>query len=244
MTTPHGNGRVETWPKPFIVTFVAETGSTNADLLTAGGELADGTVLVSDRQTAGRGRLDRSWESPPDERGHGLDATGPNLLMSMLFRVDPPMAHDLVRRVAIAAARACERVAGITPTLKWPNDLLIGDEKLAGILAQAGGNFVVVGIGLNVAWAPLGAARLPIGDRDQVLRALLEEFASLPSDISDEYRERLGTLGRDVRVELLNETFVGRAVEVMPDGSLVVEVGADRRIVTAGDVIHLRSADG
>ena len=243
MTTPHGNGRAETWPKPFTVTFVAETGSTNADLLAAGSELPDGTVLVADRQTAGRGRLDRSWESPPDERVGGEQAEGLNLLMSMLFRVDPPMAHDLVRRVAIAAARACERVAGVTPTLKWPNDLLLGDEKLAGILAQAGGDFVVVGIGLNVAWAPVGAARLPISDRDRVLRALLEEFVSLPSDISGEYRERLGTLGRDVRVELVNETFVGRAADVLPDGSLVVEVGAGRRIVTAGDVIHLRLAD-
>jgi BirA family transcriptional regulator, biotin operon repressor / biotin---[acetyl-CoA-carboxylase] ligase len=244
VTTPYGNGRAETWPKPFTVTFVAETGSTNADLLAAGGDLPDGTVLVADRQTAGRGRLDRSWESPPDERVDGGQAEGLNLLMSMLFRVEPAMAHDLVRRVAIAAARACERVAGVSPTMKWPNDLLLGDEKLAGILAQAGQNFVVVGIGLNVAWAPDGAARLPVGSRDQVLQALLEEFASLPSDISSEYRERLGTLGRDVRVELVNETFLGRAIDVTPDGGLIVRVGDKQRIVTAGDVIHLRLADG
>ncbi len=244
MTTPHGNGRAEIWPKPFTVTFVAETGSTNADLLAAGAELADGTVLVADRQTAGRGRLDRSWESPPDRRGGGDEPPGLNLLMSMLFRVAPAEAHDLVRRVAIAAARACERVADVRPTLKWPNDLLLGNEKLAGILAQAAGEFVVVGVGLNVAWAPVGAARLPIGDRDQVLRALLEEFVSLPSEIDDEYRERLGTLGCQVRVELVNETFIGRAIDVTADGGLIVAVGGDRRIVTAGDVIHLRLADG
>ncbi len=244
MTTPHGNGRVETWPKRFTVTFVAETGSTNADLLVAGAELADGTVLVADRQTAGRGRLDRSWESPPDQAGVGTEPTGLNLLMSTLFRVAPPMAHDLVRRVAIAAARACERVADVSPSLKWPNDLLLGDKKLAGILAQAGGDFVVVGIGLNVAWAPAGAACLPVGSRDQVLRALLEEFARLPSDISREYRERLGTLGRNVRVELVSGTFVGRAIDVTADGGLIVEVGTEQRIVTAGDVIHLRLTAG
>ena len=107
---------------------VAETGSTNADLLAAAaGGAPHGTVLVTDHQTAGKGRLGRVWDAPP----------GANLLVSVLFRhgFDPTRPHELTQRVAVAAARAAERVAGVVPDLKWPNDLLIDGAKLAGILA-------------------------------------------------------------------------------------------------------------
>ncbi len=245
MTTPHGNGRAEAWSSecvvgPFRVMRVVETGSTNADLMGAAGnaDVRHGTVLVADRQTAGRGRLDRSWESPPTGDG---DPAGLNLLMSILFRLAPTSAHEQIQRVALAAVRACERVAGVSPVLKWPNDLLLDGAKLAGILAQAGHDFVVVGIGLNIAWAPDGATRLPAGDRDQVVRALLEEFVGLPLGIADEYRHRLDTLGRRVRVELVDETFEGEAVDITTNGGLVVAVGGVQRIVMAGDVIHLRA---
>ncbi|HAP74918.1 MAG TPA: biotin--[acetyl-CoA-carboxylase] ligase, partial [Acidimicrobiaceae bacterium] len=78
-------------------------------------------------QTAGRGRLDRRWDAPP----------GSNLLVSMLFRSMPTVPAELTWRVGLAACAAAEGVAGVSPTLKWPNDLLLGDAKLAGILAQA-----------------------------------------------------------------------------------------------------------
>jgi BirA family biotin operon repressor/biotin-[acetyl-CoA-carboxylase] ligase len=231
------------------VRHVSETGSTNADLMDLARSGAPAhSVLAADHQTAGRGRLDRTWEAPP----------GANLLVSLLFRDHLDAPHRHTQRVALAAARACEQVAGVRPLLKWPNDLLVGDQKLAGILAQAGGvgggpsagpalGFVVVGIGLNVGWAPPGAARLGRGSPPDVLARMLAELDDLDApgrSVPIEYRERLDTIGRRVRVELPGEIFVGRALDVEPDGALVVEHDGSRRRVEAGDVVHLRVTNG
>ena len=119
----------------WTVEHVAETGSTNADLLATAAERPDRSVLVADHQTAGRGRLDRRWDAPP----------GANLLVSILFHDVPAHPSELTRRVALAAVDACAEVAGVDVALKWPNDLLVGDRKLAGILAErnAAGSVVV-----------------------------------------------------------------------------------------------------
>jgi BirA family biotin operon repressor/biotin-[acetyl-CoA-carboxylase] ligase len=223
------------------IEWVDETGSTNVDLLDAGAAGApDRTVLAARHQTAGRGRLDRRWEAPP----------GANLLVSLLFRDVPEHPYELTRRVALAAAIAAERTVGVSPVLKWPNDLLLQDgAKLAGVLAQAGAGFVVVGIGVNVGWAPPGGAHLGDGRSDPVtpaelLDALLAAYDELPLDVGPLYRSRLATLGQLVRVELPGERFItGRAVDVEPDGRLVVldDCAITHRIDT-GDVVHLRPA--
>ena len=224
---------------------VAETGSTNADLLAdAAAGAPHGTVLVTDHQTAGKGRLGRVWDAPP----------GSNLLVSVLFRTgfDPAHPHELTQRVAVAAAATAERLAGVTPTLKWPNDLLLDGLKLAGILAQAGGaagrvDHVVVGMGLNLGWAPEGAARLAGVARDAFLDAWLAALADgiAAGAIGPEYRRRLGTLGQRVRVELPTGDIEGVAVDVAEDGALVVTLDqGERRVVSVGDVHHLRPADG
>lgn len=231
MTTPGA-----TWH----ITVVDETGSTNADLLAAAAAGApDRSVLRARHQTAGRGRLDRQWIAPP----------GANLLVSLLFRDVPPHPHQLTQRIALAAARACTEIADLTPALKWPNDLLLDGRKLAGVLAQSAGGgpdqppaFVVVGIGINVGWAPHDAARLGDGiDPGDVLEAMLRAYDGLPHDITDDYRAALATLGQYVRVELPGSTVVGRALDVLPDGRLVVldECGISHRFDT-GDVVHLR----
>jgi BirA family biotin operon repressor/biotin-[acetyl-CoA-carboxylase] ligase len=231
MTTPGA-----TWH----VTVVDETGSTNADLLDAAAAGAlDRTVLRARHQTHGKGRLDREWSAPPDT----------NLLVSLLFRDVPANPHELTQRVALAAVAACGEIAGVTPTLKWPNDLLLEGRKLAGILAQAGaasrGNtpdYVVVGLGLNVGWAPEGAARLGESfDPADLLDALLAGYDLLPEDITESYRASLDTIGSSVRVELAASTIVGHALDVLPDGRLVVldECGITHRFDT-GDVVHLR----
>ena len=228
------------WPPGWHVRWVAETGSTNADLLTAGADGApDRTVLAADHQTAGRGRLDRRWEAPP----------GANLLVSILLRdvVDHP--HVATQRVALAAMLACRRLGGAEATLKWPNDLLLDGAKLGGILAQAATGadrlFVVVGLGLNVGWAPPDAARLgPPTNPRGLLRAMLAAFDELPPDITALYRSNLSTIGQLVRVELPGERFVtGRALDVEADGRLVVldDCAVTHRIDT-GDVVHLRPA--
>jgi BirA family transcriptional regulator, biotin operon repressor / biotin---[acetyl-CoA-carboxylase] ligase len=233
----------------YRISRLAETASTNTVALAAGAEgEPEGYVVVADHQTAGRGRLGRTWVAAP----------GSALLVSILLRPDPASAHLAVSAVACAAAAACERVADVSPDLKWPNDLLAADRKLAGVLAETAGNVacVVVGLGLNVHVPPdrpaslaelavdldeLAGRRVP---RAQVLDALLTELALRYDHLDrvlDEYRRRCATIGRGVRVVQAGGELVGRATAVADDGSLVViTVGGDRVTVAAGDVIHLR----
>lgn len=235
--TPLDEGSVN-WPPNWRVEEVATTGSTNADLLElAASGAPDRTVLRADHQTAGRGRLDRTWEAPPRS----------NLLVSLLLRHVPTPPVELSWRVALAACAASERVAGVAPTLKWPNDLLLDGRKLAGVLAQAGGagasRHVVVGVGLNVGWAPEGAASLGAGiDPRRVLAELLRAYDELPGLVMPLYRSRLATLGSAVRVELPGGSSVeGRAVDLAADGRLVVLDGCGiTHRFDSGDVIHLR----
>jgi BirA family biotin operon repressor/biotin-[acetyl-CoA-carboxylase] ligase len=227
------------------VSVVEETGSTNVDLLAEAERGApDRTVLAARHQTAGRGRLDRTWEAPP----------GANLLVSLLVRDVPEHVHELTQRVALAGRDAAWTVAGVRPELKWPNDLLLGGRKLAGVLAQAGGRrdtdarpgHAVIGIGINVQWAPPGAALLGDAiDPLDLLRELLAAYDRLPTDISRAYPAALATIGQRVRVERPDGVVEGRAVDVERDGRLVVldDCAMTHRIDT-GDVVHLRPAAG
>jgi BirA family transcriptional regulator, biotin operon repressor / biotin---[acetyl-CoA-carboxylase] ligase len=154
----------------------------------------EGTVAVAEHQSAGRGRLDRRWEAPP----------GASLLVSVLFRpeFDAAELHLCTAVLALAASEACRRVAGVDPVLKWPNDVLVGEEKLAGVLAEAefgggpggeggaggeGGEVaVVVGLGLNIDWpGPAGVGGTCLRDlgadgvdRAVLLDALLEALSA------------------------------------------------------------------
>ena len=235
----------------------ASIDSTNSALLEEARRGApEGVVFVADHQTAGRGRLDRRWQAPP----------GSSLLVSVLLRpdVEPALAHRVTAVVALAAGDACAAVAGFSPRLKWPNDLVVDDRKLGGILAEAvveGGavRAVVVGMGLNVNWPePLPddlattatACNLIAGrdiDRDALLDAFLDclevRYGALASDdaAADE-RARSATLGREVRVELPGDRVViGRAVDLARDGALLVETRPGEVVrVAVGDVVHLR----
>jgi BirA family biotin operon repressor/biotin-[acetyl-CoA-carboxylase] ligase len=214
---------------------------------------AAGLVAVADHQTAGRGRLDRRWESPP----------GANLLASVLLRpdLDGRDLHLCAGAVALAGADACREVAGVEPVLKWPNDLLFEGAKLAGVLAEAefaGSQLtaVVVGIGINVAWpGPPEAGGTCLDDHappvdrlvlfDHLLAALEPRCALLEASagrraVADEVRRRCGTLGQQVRVTLAGEEITGRASAIDDAGRLVVETAAGPRPVSAGDVVHLR----
>ena len=232
------------------VTRVAETGSTNTDLLKSGADGApDRTVLRADFQSAGRGRLDRVWEAPP----------GANLLVSMLLREVPRHVHQLTQAVALSAVQVARDTCGVEVTMKWPNDLLIGDVKVAGILAQAGRldgtgvpEFVVVGLGLNIGWAPPGATCLadnrwshPLSP-DEFLHEMLPvvdaHLAMGSDDLHAAYLAGLSTIGQRVRAEMHGDVHViGRAVAVEPDGRLTIidDCAVTHRIDTA-DVVHLR----
>jgi BirA family transcriptional regulator, biotin operon repressor / biotin---[acetyl-CoA-carboxylase] ligase len=240
------------------VEVVRQTGSTNADLLRRGGP--EGQVLVAEEQTAGRGRMGRSWVSQP----------GAALTFSFLLRpaaVPPGRRGWLPLLTGVAAVAAVRGVCGLDATLKWPNDVLIGGRKLAGILAEQSGDFVVIGIGLNVATTPdalpsgaggLRGTSLAIEGADvsrevllaEILRQLERWYLAFRDDPDPErsgilaaYRPLCGTLGRQVRVELPGgKVLVGRAEDVDLDGRLLVrEPGAPLSApVSAGDVVHVR----
>lgn len=221
---------------------VTETGSTNTDLLRSAeaGEIRHGTVLRTEHQTAGRGRLDRRWDAPP----------GTNLLASMYLNAAPSSAVDIVHRVGLAIVEAVTELESVDSTvgLKWPNDVLLHGTKLAGVLAQRSTSApgVVVGFGVNVGWAPPGASRVHDLDASVTPAGLLERvilaFDALPDDISTSYRARLQTIGRRVRVELPGSVNVfGQATDVDVDGRLIVRLDNGQiRVFDVGDVVHLR----
>src|ERR1700722_1632633 len=158
---------------------------------------AHGLVAVAGYETAGRGRLGRSWEAPP----------GANLLASVLLypnewpsdqpNDEPATAHACTIAVALAAADSCRELAGVDPGLKWPNDLVVDDLKLAGVLAEAvsgtpNGLAVVVGIGLNVGWPDPTSAS---GDSPQAATSLAV-LSDIPVDLDVLLTSLLGNLDR------------------------------------------------
>ncbi|MFH9663049.1 biotin--[acetyl-CoA-carboxylase] ligase [Streptomyces sp. NPDC017248] len=245
---------------------VRRTGSTNSDLAAraAAGEAGEGVVLVAEEQTAGRGRLDRSWTAPPRS----------GLFFSVLLEPgEVPVARwgwlPLLTGVAVATGLA--RAAGVDTALKWPNDLLVtvgGQERKAGgILAErAGADGVVVGVGINVT---LRADELPVPqagslalagavstDRDPLLRAVLRSLEdwygrwraaggdASASGLLEAYTAGCATLGREVRAELPGDrALVGEAVALDGDGRLVIATKEGvQEPVGAGDIVHLRPA--
>ena len=173
--------------------------------------------------------------------------------MSVLLRPDLAVdrLHLATAAVALSAADGCDSVAGFRPGLKWPNDLVVDDRKLAGVLAQGELPAVVVGIGINVNWdgeVPNGgvAANQVAGravDLEALLTAVLESLGRRYGDWEDvarDFRRSSVTVGREVRVDLADESFTGTAADITDDGHLLVDVGMCLRTVTAGDVVHLR----
>jgi BirA family transcriptional regulator, biotin operon repressor / biotin---[acetyl-CoA-carboxylase] ligase len=228
---------------------VPETGSTNDDVAAlARAGAPEGTVLVAEAQSTGRGRLDRSWTSPPRS----------GLTFSVLLRPAGPVADRtwLPLLTGLALQRAVARLAAVDTRLKWPNDLLLGDDlaKAAGILAQTEGGAVVVGIGLNVTTRrhelPPGATSLALEaaectDRDPLLRAILrslgEVYGGWRGGRVPGYDAACDTIGREVRVRLPGgSTLTGAATGLDDAGRLIVRTGEGDRPVSAGDVARVR----
>jgi BirA family biotin operon repressor/biotin-[acetyl-CoA-carboxylase] ligase len=241
---------------------VESTGSTNADLLARAQQSEpEGTVLAAEEQRAGRGRMGRAWTSPPRAA----------LTFSLLLKPAVPPARRgwLPLLTGVAVAEAVTKATGVETGLKWPNDLLAADAKLAGILAEAAGDAVVVGIGLNVSTEPaefpsprpgalpatsLRAAGAAAPDREDILLAILEGFERWyrawqqaggdpdRSGLRPEYTRLCATIGRAVRAELPGgQALSGSAVGVDSDGRLLVLLSSGSEVaVAAGDVVHLR----
>lgn len=237
------------------VLHVPTTGSTNADLALAARQGAPhGTVLVADHQSGGRGRLDRQWTAP----------AGTSLAISVLLR--PPATIGVARWLwlplvaGLAVADAVSTATGLTPQLKWPNDVLLDGGKLCGILSERvvadGGAAVVIGMGVNTTLASdqlpvptatsLALAGAQVSDEDLVI-ALLEAVQrwyqrwETGVDLSGVLTQRCSTIGRSVRVELGEAGAVcGTATGIDADGRLLVQTADGVRAFAAGDVVHLR----
>lgn len=231
---------------------VEATGSTNADVaaLARAGE-ASGLVEVTPHQQAGRGRFERVWLTPPNTC----------VAQSVLVRPRRPLAEWgwLSLLVGVAVSDGIRAATGLDASVKWPNDVLIGERKVCGILSEAvptpDGLAAVLGYGLNIALAP---EQLPVptatsvriegsdAPAHAVVAAVLAALGALfgrwdaGEDIAEDYRARCSTLGQRVRVMLPDGIVEGRAVDVDAAGSLIVETSAGRRAFSAGDVVHLR----
>ncbi|WP_364517895.1 biotin--[acetyl-CoA-carboxylase] ligase [Nocardioides sp. LML1-1-1.1] len=222
---------------------------------------AEGLVVAADHQAAGRGRLDRTWETPP----------GTAVTFSLVLRPTVPAASWpwLPLLVGHNVAKALTAL-GHDARVKWPNDVLLdGDKKVAGILVERvdtpEGPAAIIGVGINVT---MTAEELPVEtatslaisapgapDRTQVLLevvAAIREGYDLwqaggdlgTARLATSYRSHCATLGREVRVELPGGgALTGRAVDVDPDGRLVVETADGTERVGAGDVVHVRATD-
>jgi len=240
---------------------VASTGSTNADLRALADD-EDGwphlSAILTEDQVAGRGRLDRVWTAP----------AGSALALSVLLRVPRvpvaergwiPLAAGLAMADAIAA-QLPERSVGV----KWPNDVLVGDRKICGILAEAtGSDVVIVGSGVNTA---MTAAQLPVetatsfavegaqADLDLLvagylarldgwIEGLAEHGSAVASGLRDAVAARCLTLGRTVRVMLPGGAdLIGEASGLGADGCLIVGAEGTEHRIAAGDIVHLRLA--
>ncbi len=231
-----------------LIRIIAETASTNDDMkaLAADG-VAEGVWLRAERQTAGRGRMGRNWEG---EAG--------NLFTSTLVRITPldPLAPTLALVVAVAVHRALTDFVGEGRlSIKWPNDIVVGDAKLCGVLMERAGDAVVLGIGVNVATAPELPGRrttclhdLGWGgcDAASVLDAIAACFAEellrwRTYGLEPVVRAWLGRAhapGTSLRVQLPDGEVVTGAFDTLaPDGALILRLAdGNRRVIHAGDV--------
>lgn len=232
-----------------------EIDSTSAFLLREAAFLADGTVAVAEHQSAGRGRLGRSWIEP----------RGSSILLSLLLK-EPSASPLITGATMLACVAACEAIDAsvddVRPRVRWPNDLVVGERKLGGVLAEstplpgdAETRALVIGIGLNCLQqaghfdeALAGRAtslelvsRHPI-DRTPVLSALLRTLDArlAPARVDGEclfaaWRQRSADIGRTLSVVAAGEALCGRVIDIGPEGDLLLELptGQQRRLPAA-----------
>jgi len=248
------------------VEVVEEASSTNALVIErARAGAPEGLVVVAEHQTAGRGRLDRTWETPARS----------GLTFSALLRPTAPIqAWPWLPLLAGYAVGKALRAAGFDASVKWPNDVLLEGRKVAGILVERvdtdGGPAAILGIGLNVT---MTAEELPVPEATSLLiaspGALLDRTALLVSllaslwesystwqeggdlagmRLAESYAAACATIGQRVRVAMPSGGVLeGLATGIDPSGRLLVERpsngGVERTAVSAGDVVHVRAAD-
>ncbi len=230
----------------------AEVSSTNVVALSLARDCQNGTVILAETQTEGRGRLSRLWASPPG-----------GIWMSLILKPEMPLnrVYQINMAVSVALSRAISSSLSLDAGIKWPNDILIRGQKTCGILMEVSAqvdrlDYAVVGLGLNANNDPSGfpaewrstslAAELGYDiDRCELICRILEEievaYEKMGSkEIYEEWRSRSLTLNRQMRITSATCDLVGQAVDLAEDGSLILRVGDELMRVLAGDCIHLR----
>ena len=232
---------------------VDSTNSTAYQLALDGAK--EGEVVIGESQEKGRGRLGRQWVSPPFL----------NLYLSVVLRpkIPPHQASLITFMAAVAAAETIERHSGLTPSIKWPNDLLLREKKVAGLLNEIHSetdriHFIILGMGVNL---NMDAKEFPKDIRTQATSLKAEKgrpvsrkaFAALlleelerwydiflkegGAPVLKAWRDRAQIQGKEVRVTSFDEVLIGRAVDVDSDGALILETrGGERKRIVAGDV--------
>jgi BirA family transcriptional regulator, biotin operon repressor / biotin---[acetyl-CoA-carboxylase] ligase len=238
----------------FDVRHYDSIGSTNDEALRLARDgAAHGTVVHADEQTAGRGRLARRWQSPPG-----------NLYVSVVLRPNVPAARcvELGFVAALAVADAVETLLPnrLRTTLKWPNDVLLHDGKISGILLEKADDILILGIGINVLQAPgdvayktstivdCGGLATVDGSRASLLAALAKWFEIWQRDgfapIRAAWLGRAHPAGTPLRVTLGDQLVEGRFADLASDGSLILETDDGRKQFVAGDVALIVRAAG
>jgi BirA family transcriptional regulator, biotin operon repressor / biotin---[acetyl-CoA-carboxylase] ligase len=218
---------------------------------------SDGLVVIAEQQTAGRGRHGRVWDAKP----------GASLLLSVLLQPrDVANAQRMTNAMALAVTDACKIECHFNSKLKWPNDVIVetddGYRKLAGILSELvthGEEIVgvVIGVGVNLNWAgglpealkttavsadEVAGRPIDVGKFTNALLHALNERLARPSWLMQSYRQRCATLGEQVNVIQGESSFTAMALDVDDDGALLLRTDeGEERVITAGDVTHVRS---
>ncbi|HEX2917497.1 MAG TPA: biotin--[acetyl-CoA-carboxylase] ligase [Edaphobacter sp.] len=239
---------IETWR----VLHHASVGSTNDEARRLATEnAASGTVVHADEQVAGRGRRARGWVSPPG-----------NLYISILLRTGLPVTRtpELSFLTAVAVAEATEALLprNIAIRLKWPNDVLVGDAKIAGILIEQADDAVIIGVGLNILHAPSldtykttavvlqGGLASVDSARDMLLERLRRLIGVWSADgfgpIRKLWTNRSFSIGAAIQVNMGGEPVQGRFAGLAADGALLLDTAQGRKRIMAGDVVPLNAS--
>jgi BirA family biotin operon repressor/biotin-[acetyl-CoA-carboxylase] ligase len=241
------------------IIFYDTVGSTNTVALGLDEGTPEGTVIISDFQERGRGRLNRSWVSPP----------GINIYLSILLRpkIEPEHATLITLLSAIACTYALRKTTSLSVSVKWPNDLMAADRKLGGILTEmkiTGKRIViaVIGIGINVNMEPADfpdhlrrtatSVKIETGKhftREQIVSEVLNETdrwykvlqAGRSKEIIDEWQHLTSTLGRQVLVATGQGTYAGVAEGIDEGGMLLVRLtSGELKRISSGDLTTLK----
>jgi len=233
----------------------AEVDSTNAAAISMAKSCQSGTVVLAETQTNGRGRLSRPWASPPG-----------GIWMSIILKPEIPLSevYQINMAASVALCRAICSNLGLDIGIKWPNDLLIGEQKVCGILMEVGAqldrlDYAVVGLGINAnnsssdfppEWRSTSLSLASGREIDRcdlicrILGSMEEAFERLGShEIYEEWRSRSLTLNRRVRIKSSAGDLIGEVVDLADDGALVLRMGHEDRRILAGDCIHLRPVE-